>query len=242
MSKDIKGFIQSIETFGTVDGPGVRYVIFLQGCPLRCEYCHNPETWDSNNYNLALTPTEVFEDFMKYKSFYEENGGITVSGGEPLGQGKFITELFKICKNNNIHTTLDTSGYFLNDDIKLLLEYTDLVLMDIKSLDKDIYKKITTQEIDNSLIFLDYLNNLNKDIWVRQVIIPEVNDNVEGIKKLVKFCSNMKNIKKVELLPFHKLANEKYKILKIINPMENVAPPSKEVMNKLNGVVEEVYQ
>ncbi|MGL4687090.1 MAG: pyruvate formate-lyase-activating protein [Fusobacteriaceae bacterium] len=242
MSKEIKGFIQSVETFGTVDGPGVRYVLFLQGCPLRCRYCHNPETWKLDNFNFSLTPTEVFEDFMKYRDFYGERGGITLSGGEPLGQGKFITELFKICKENNIHTTLDTSGFYLNDDTKLLLKYTDLVLMDIKSLNKDIYKDITTKDIENSLIFLDYLNDLKKDVWVRQVIIPEVTDSVEEIKKLVDFCSNMKNIKKVELLPFHKLAHEKYNVLGIINPMENVDPPSKEVMNKLNTIVAKVYQ
>ncbi len=242
MSKTIKGFIQSVETFGTVDGPGVRYIIFLQGCPLRCEYCHNPETWKPDNYNSILTAPEVFEDFMKYKDFYGENGGITVSGGEPLGQAKFIAELFKICKDNNIHTTLDTSGFFLNDDIKLLLKYTDLVLMDIKSLNSDVYKKLTTKDIDNSLIFLNYLNSIEKDTWVRQVIVPEITDDIEEVKKLVQLCSSMNNIKKVELLPFHKLAREKYKSLGIFNPMENVEPPSKESMIILKSIVEEVYQ
>ncbi|MGL5124178.1 MAG: pyruvate formate-lyase-activating protein [Fusobacteriaceae bacterium] len=242
MSKTIKGFIQSIETFGTVDGPGIRYVLFLQGCPLRCEYCHNPETWKINNHKLILTPSEVFEDFKKYINFYGVDGGITVSGGEPLGQWEFLRELFKICKENNIHTALDTSGFFLNDDIKSLLEYTDLILMDIKSLNRDIYKKITTKDIDNSLIFLNYLKDLKKDIWIRQVIIPGVTDNIEEMKKLVHFCSKIKNIKKIELLPFHILAREKYETLKIYNPMKNVEPPSKEVMNRLKAIVSEVYK
>ncbi len=209
----MKGNINSIETMGLVDGPGIRMVIFLQGCPLRCLFCHNPETW-SQEKNILMTPEEVLKKAMRYKNYFGENGGITFSGGEPLFQPDFLLETLKLCKKENIDTALDTAG--VNNHIgnkEEILKYVDLVLWDIKAIDKEAYKKMTSKDIEESLEFLRLCQKLNKKMWLRQVIVPGINDTEEYILKLKEFIKPLKNIEKVELLPYHTMGIEKYKKL-----------------------------
>lgn len=223
----IFGNVHSYESFGTVDGPGIRFVIFLQGCPLRCKYCHNPDTW-STKKNKLVTPREAFDELVKYKSFFGKKGGLTISGGEPLLQEDFILELFRICRENDINTALDTSGYIFNDKVKAILEFTDTVLLDIKCIDKKIYKDLTGVELENTLKFLDYLRDIKKDVWIRHVIIPGITDDETLLKRLAKYLEEFKNIKKIELLPYHTLGAFKYKELKMNYPLSNIEPLSEE--------------
>lgn len=208
----MKGYIDSIETMGLVDGPGIRVVIFLQGCPLRCMFCHNPETWNITE-KLVMEPEELVRRIYKYKNYFKENGGVTFSGGEPLFQNKFLEQTLKLCKKMGIHTCIDTSGYGENYDE--ILKYTDLVLFDIKALDNDNYFKITGKNIDVSLQFLKKCQELEKDMWIRQVIIPGINDNEEYIYELANFIKSLKNIKKIEFLPYHTYGIKKYEKLNI---------------------------
>ena len=177
------GRINSFQSLGAVDGPGIRYVVFMQGCNLRCKFCHNPETWDCN-LGETYTPEEVFSRVIKYKEYFGENGGITVSGGEPLLQSKFVYQLFELCKKNGINTCLDTSGTILNDSVKELLSVTDIVLLDIKFTNDLDYINITKANYQNVLLFLEYLDKQNIKTIIRQVIIPSVNDNDENISNL----------------------------------------------------------
>jgi len=225
---EILGNIHSYESFGTVDGPGIRYVVFLQGCPLRCKFCHNPDTWDIKGNNKLVSPKEVFEELLKYKNFFKKNGGLTVSGGEPLLQSDFVLELFKICKENNINTALDTSGYIFDDKVKEVLKYTDLVLLDIKCIDKEVYKNLTGVKLDNTLKFLDYLKEINKTVWIRHVIVPGITDDEKLLTKLAKYLEKFKNIEKIELLPYHTLGVFKYKELKKEYPLLGTKPLSEE--------------
>lgn len=209
----ILGHLDSIETMGLVDGPGVRVVVFMQGCPLRCIFCHNPETWHIND-NYTITPDELVKTILKYKNYFGDNGGVTFSGGEPLTQRDFLLETLKLCKKEKIHTCLDTSG--VGKNYEEILPYVDLVIMDIKALEKDKYKEITGyNNIDISLKFLDECQKQNKKMWLRQVIIPDVNDNEEYILSLKEFISKLKNIEKIELLPYHTYGVSKYKKLNI---------------------------
>ena len=200
MSESNIGYIDSIETMGLVDGPGVRVVVFMQGCPLRCIFCHNPETWKIDKRN-PVTPEKLVDVVKKYKNYFGEKGGITFSGGEPLTQNKFLLESLKLLKKEDINTCLDTSGVGTN--YEEILKYVDLVIMDIKALDQENYKKITNYNIDKSLEFLNVCQKMNKKMWLRQVIIPGINDNIEYIKGLAEFIRPLKNIEKVELLPYH---------------------------------------
>ena len=216
------GNINSIETMGLVDGPGIRMVIFLQGCPLRCLFCHNPETWNTKE-NMIMTPEEVLKKVLRYKNYFGNEGGITFSGGEPLLQPEFLLETLKLCKENGINTALDTAG--VNNNIgnkEEILKYVDLVIWDIKAIDKEEYKKMTSKEIDESLEFIALCQKLNKKMWLRQVIVPGINDTKEYILKLKNFIKPLKNIKKVELLPYHVLGVEKYKKLGLKYRLEGV--------------------
>jgi len=231
------GKINSVETLGLKDGPGVRVVIFLQGCPLRCVFCHNPETWNFNESNV-MTPCETVSFINKYKNYFEETGGVTFSGGEPLYQPDYLLETLKLCKKNNIHTCLDTSGFFIKDPTEIL-KYTDLVILDIKAIDNVNYKELTKQNMDRFTEFLNICQSLNKKLWLRQVIIPGVNDNLEYIYKLKEFIKNIKNVEKIELLPYHTMAKEKYKNLNIPYSLEETKAMDKikceEFENILNN-------
>ena len=224
----ILGNIHSYESFGTVDGPGIRYVVFLQGCPLRCKFCHNPDTWDIKGKNKLVSSKEVFDELIKYKNFFGKDGGLTVSGGEPLLQSDFVLELFKICKENNLNTVLDTSGYIFNDKVKEILKYKDLVLMDIKCIVEKIYKELTGVDLKNTLDFLEYLKEIKKDVWVRHVIVPGITDDDVLLTRLAHYLEKFENIKKIELLPYHTLGVFKYEKLKMSYPLLGTKPLSEE--------------
>lgn len=225
---ELRGSIHSFESFGTVDGPGIRYVIFLQGCPLRCKFCHNPDTWEIGKINKSFTPEEVLNEVLKYKRFFGKNGGVTITGGEPLVQTDFVLEFFKLCKENSIKTALDTSGFIFNNMVKEILKYTDLVLLDIKCIDEKIYKDLTGVELKNTLEFLNYLKEINKSVWVRHVVVPTITDNDKLLKKLANYLKDFKNVEKVEILPYHTLGIFKYKNLGIDYPLEGIEPLSEE--------------
>ena len=224
------GYINKIETMGLVDGPGIRVVIFLQGCPMRCIYCHNPETWQKE-INTQMTKEELLEIILKYKPYFEKNGGVTFSGGEPLFQKEFLLEILKLCKQNNIHTCLDTSGY--GDNVEEILDYTDLVLFDVKALNEKDYKYITGREINKSLEFLELCQKKSKKIWIRQVILPGFNDNEEYIKKLKNFIKKISNVEKVELLPYHTMGINKYEELKIPYKLKDLKAMDKQSCEEL---------
>lgn len=232
------GRIHSYESFGTVDGPGVRFIVFLQGCPLRCKYCHNPDTWALNKCKIEKKPIEVFNMLKKYKNYFGKKGGITITGGEPLLQSDFVIELLQLCKNDGIHTAIDTSGYILNDKVKEILKYTDLVLLDIKILDEEAHKELTGGSLEPVLEFAKYLESINKPVWIRHVIVPEITDNDQLLAKLAEYISKMKNVEKVELLPYHKLGEFKYREMGIKYPLEEIAELSKGRLNNAISIFE----
>lgn len=226
--KEIIGNIHSYESFGTVDGPGIRFVVFLQGCPLRCKYCHNPDTWSITDSKIQESPREVFEKVKRYKKYFGKKGGLTITGGEPLLQLDFVLELFKLCKEENIHTALDTSGYIFNNKVKKILEYTDLILLDIKSIDEEVYKSLTGVELTNTLEFAQYLNKINKKTWIRHVVVPEITDNDNLLTRLSDYISKLNNIENIEVLPYHKLGVFKYKELELNYVLDGIEELSKE--------------
>lgn len=232
--KEILGNIDSFETMGLVDGPGIRFVVFLQGCPLRCAYCHNPEMW-SNESKIKLTPEELVKKIKKYKMYFKDEGGVTFSGGEPLNQADFVLECLKLCKKEGIHTCLDTSGYGkVSDDF---LDYVDLVILDVKELDGQKYRNLVGKEIDYFNDFLSLCQQKNKKMWLRQVIVPGYNDTKESVLKLKAFAQRLKNIEKIELLPYHSMAKNKYKKLGIKYRLENISDMDKEKCKKLEQLL-----
>ena len=202
------GRVSALQSLGTLDGPGIRYVVFMQGCPLRCACCHNPETHDLNG-GEEYTADQIVEKVSKYTEYFGEKGGITLSGGEPLIQAEFATEIFKKCKRKGINTCLDTSGCILNDKVKELLKYTDYCMLDIKYTDEERYQKYVGSSIETPLKFLDYLNEQGIPTRIRQVIVPTINDTQDDLEALYKLI-NGKKIDKVELLPFKKICQTKY--------------------------------
>ena len=228
MRKQISGNIHSIETCGTVDGPGIRFVVFMQGCPMRCLYCHNPDTWPIKGKKTSLD--EIFEKYNGVKEFCK--GGITVTGGEPLLQIDFVTELFKKAKEKNIHTALDTSGITFTPgdtaNFEELIKYTDLVLLDIKHIDDNEHKKLTGHSNKAVLDFAKYLDKNNIPVWIRHVVVPELTYKKEYLEKLGKFIKSLKNVKKLEILPYHNMAIKKYDALGIEYKIKDIEPLSKE--------------
>ena len=225
-----KGSVNSIETFGLVDGPGIRTVVFLNGCKLRCIYCHNPEMWHRLNDNYE--PEELVKKIIRYKSYFGKTGGVTFSGGEPLLQPDFLIEALKLLKENDINTALDTAGVGVGryDEI---LKYVDLVILDIKHAEKEGYKKITGQEITESEKFIEALNKNNKKVWIRQVVVPGIMDNMDYLVKLKKYLKKINNIEKIEFLPYHKLGSEKYETLGIGYPCKNINEMDKDKCQEL---------
>lgn len=231
------GHLDSIETMGLVDGPGIRVVVFLQGCPLRCLFCHNPETWNIND-KFLITPEELVRHLYKYRNYFGNDGGVTFSGGEPLLQHDFLLETLKLCKKMGINTCLDTSGCASNyEDI---LEYTDLVIWDVKAYKEDDYFKMTGQHIDICLEFLHKCQEMRKKMWIRQVIVPGINDNLDYIYGLKKFLVGLKNIEKVELLPYHLLGVSKYNKLGIKYKLDGVPAMDKDKCDELYKVLTDV--
>lgn len=240
MNQDnIRASIDSIETFGLVDGPGIRVVVFFNGCKLRCKYCHNPEMWTKKENNYS--PQELVEKIKRYKPYFKDKGGVTFSGGEPLLQSKFIIETAKLLKQENIHIALDTAGVGLGD-YEEVLKYIDLILLDIKHTTKEGYKNITGLEITEVEKFIKEINKQNKKVWIRQVIVPGIMDNKEYIDNLVEYLKNIRNIERVDFLPYHRLGREKYLAMNIDYPYEDKQDMNKDSCDRLYKYFEEQYK
>ncbi len=224
------GNIHSIESFGTVDGPGIRMVVFMQGCPMRCKYCHNPDTWDYSE-NKKISVEEILKKYDSIKEFLK-NGGITVTGGEPLLQIEFVTELFKKAKESKIHTALDTCGVFFDKENSKkydeLIKYTDLVMLDIKHINDETHKELTGFSNKNILEFAQYLSEKEIPMWVRHVVVPTITDKEEDLLELGKFMAHLKSLKALDILPYHNMAIPKYENLGIEYPLKNLHPLTKE--------------
>ena len=223
---------------GTLDGPGVRFVVFLQGCNLRCGCCHNPDTWEIQG-GTEWTAEEIVKRAVRFKEYFGEEGGITLSGGEPLLQADFAKEIFSLCHKEGINTCLDTSGSVMNDRVKALLEVTDRVLLDIKYTDEEKYRKYVGCSMEKPLEFLSYLNEKKIPVTLRQVIIPTLNSDEENAHRLRKISEAHKNIDKTELLPFKKICQVKYDKMGIGFPFADLPTPDSEMMEKLNGLIKE---
>ena len=242
--EDILGNIHSIESCGTVDGPGVRFVIFTQGCPMRCLYCHNPDTWEGVNANTTqFTPQQLLTQYDSVKEFCK--GGITVTGGEPLVQIDFVTELFKEAQEKGIHTALDTSGILFSgksEKIDKLLKYTSLVMLDIKHIDDEEHKKLTGHSNKNILEFAKYLSENNIPMWVRHVVVPTINNKEEYLVRLGEFLATLHNVKALDVIPYHNMAIPKYEALGINYPLKDVPPLTKEEAIKARDIILEAIK
>ncbi|MGL4451634.1 MAG: pyruvate formate-lyase-activating protein [Sarcina sp.] len=228
----IKGRVHSIETMGLVDGPGIRFVIFMQGCAIRCAYCHNPDTWTMNG-GEEYTPSELVAKIRRYKTYFASSGGgVTFSGGDPLLQADFLIETLKLCKEEGIHTTLDTAGVGVGryDEI---LKYTDLVLFDIKHIDKEKYKNLVGKDMGESMKFLEACQKNETKLWVRHVVVPGITDSREHLKEVKNFIDTLKNVEKVELLPYHVLGVNKYETMGIKYKLEGLEPMDKELLEEM---------
>ena len=237
-----KGYINSVESFGSVDGPGLRYIFFLQGCPLRCKYCHNPETWQGTG-GTEMTAPEALDKALRYKSYWKNGGGITVSGGEPLAQAEFVTELFTLAKAQGVSTCLDTSGAVFSREepvfskLSALLAVTDTVLLDIKHIDLSKHRDLTGQGNEQILGFAKYLAELQKPVWIRHVLVPGWTDDKESLERLAAFVAGLGNVARFEVLPYHRLAIHKYEELGIDYPLSDVPEPTKEMAAKAEEIL-----
>ncbi|MDF2541455.1 MAG: pflA [Herbinix sp.] len=232
------GRIHSLESFGTVDGPGIRFVVFMQGCVLRCQFCHNPDTWDTTK-GMEYTPQQLMDEIVLYKSYMNfSGGGVTFTGGEPLLQAEYILEVSKLCKEQGISVAIDTSGFVWNDTVKEILEYTDLVLLDIKNYDPLVYKTVTGVSLSPTLKFLDYLKEKNINTWVRYVLVPNLTDNLDSVRQLSDHLDHFPNVSKIELLGFHKMGEYKWKELGLEYKLSDTKEPSKELMKQVKEIFE----
>ena len=238
------GNVHSIETFGAFDGPGIRYVLFLQGCPFRCQFCHNRDTWTTKT-NKLMTVEEVLNDYDRYKKFYKK-GGITVSGGEPLLQLPFLIELFKECQKRNIHTCLDTSAACFNvrksDDFKQLMKYTDLVLLDIKQINDEKHKVLVGDSNQKVLDFARFLDELKVPVNTRHVLIPGINNDIEDLKDLRAFLDSLSNIVKIDILPYHTKGIMKWEQMGLDYPLKGVLEPTKEEVEIAENILKSNYK
>lgn len=231
-NKNITGYIHSLESFGLVDGPGVRFVVFLQGCAMRCKFCHNPETWKSGGEEW--TAEKLYERVYRYHKYWKNNGGITVSGGEPLLQTEFVTELFKLAKQDGVHTAIDTAGQPFSDNpqwlesFKKLMSVTDLVILDLKEMDAEKHKTLTGFDNSNILKMAQWLSDNGHSMWIRHVLVPNLTDDADGLQKMHEFISGLKTVERVEILPYHTLGIMKWNSLGIKYPLENTPVPTKE--------------
>lgn len=235
------GQIHSIQSLGTLDGPGVRCVVFLQGCPLRCVYCHNPDTWEKNG-GTQMTAKEVFDKVKRYRSYFGTEGGVTVSGGEPLMQCEFLSELFELCHQEGIHTAIDTSGHGADlQSASAALEKTDLVLLDLKMTTEEAYRKNTKGSLHQTLRFLDHLQERQIPVWIRHVVVPGLTDSEENLHRLADLLQGYSCVKKVEFLPFRKLCIEKYQQLGIDFPLKETDEASEDFCRKYSEQLKQSY-
>ena len=254
--KETIGYIHSTESFGAVDGPGIRFIVFLQGCNMRCKYCHNPETWNVVTSEERLkeliakgikvetyTPGEILEKAMRYKPYWKNDGGITVSGGEALLQIDFVTELFRLAKEKGVNTCLDTSGnpFTLHGEFfqkfSILINYTDLFILDIKHINEEKHKNLTGFTNQNILDMAKYLSDSGKEMWIRHVLVPGITTDENDLKKLAEFISGLKTVSKVEVLPYHRLGVPEYERLGIEYPIPDVCPPSEEQLARAREIL-----
>ncbi len=235
----VLGRIHSLESFGTVDGPGIRFVVFLQGCPLRCKFCHNPDTWDTHK-GTEYSPEELYQEIIQYKSYLEfSKGGVTFTGGEPLLQAPFVLEVCKLLKAQGISVAIDTSGFIWNDAVKEVLEYTDLVLLDIKNYDPIVYKEVTGVPLDPTLRTLDYLREHKIETWIRYVLVPGLTDNLDSVRDLSRHLDQYPNVSRIELLPFHKMGEYKWKELGLSYTLADTKEPEKELIREVREILSE---
>ncbi|WP_413694019.1 pyruvate formate lyase 1-activating protein [Psychromonas sp. KJ10-2] len=239
----VTGRVHSIETCGTVDGPGIRFIIFLQGCLMRCQYCHNRDTWDTEG-GKEMTVDELMKELLQYRHFMNASGGgITISGGEAMLQPEFVQAMFEACRLEGIHTCLDTNGFVrkIDDRTKKILDSTDLVLLDIKQMDNKKHIDLTHVSNKYTLEFAQYLADHNQAVYLRYVVVPGITDSLEDAHALGKFIEPMKNIEKIEMLPYHELGRHKWIEMGEIYPLEGVQPPTKEVMTAVQQVLLEYH-
>ena len=228
-----EGIIHSLESFGAADGPGIRFVVFLEGCHMRCKYCHNPDTW-AKQTGEKMTAQELIKKALRYRSYWKEEGGITVSGGEPLLQIDFLTELFALAHENGINTVIDTSGQPFSrkepffSKFNELMDNTDLVMLDIKEIDSERHRALTGFDNKNIIDMAGYLSEIGKPMWIRHVLVPGHTDFDEDLKKLAEFIGTLRSVKKVEVLPYHTLGAYKWKALGLEYPLDSIEPPSQE--------------
>ena len=241
-SKAMDGFIHSIESFGTVDGPGIRFVIFLQGCPMRCKYCHNPDTWKMGA-GTRRSAQSLIDEFNRRRIFYR-NGGITVTGGEALMQIDFLLELFALAKEENVHTCLDTSGIPYrpadspyNRKLDHLMDMTDLVLLDIKHIDPEAHKELTTHDNTGILAFARYLDEKKIPVWIRHVVVPGITDDAESLTRLGEFIAGLHNVQALDVLPYHVMGVSKYRELDIPYPLEGVPAATREQADRAKQII-----
>lgn len=235
------GHIHSTESFGTVDGPGVRFVVFFQGCPLRCKYCHNPDTWEFGK-GTERTAEELMKEYDSYREFLK-SGGITATGGEPLAQPEFLAELFALAKKKGVHTCLDTSAGVYDpkhhEAIDKALKYTDLVMLDIKHIDSAEHKKLTGFGNENILAFAEHIRDMGIPVWIRHVVVPNITDKREELFALGEYLSTLKNLKALDVLPYHDMAKAKYEQLGLEYPLGDTPPLSKEEAIKAREIIME---
>jgi len=237
MEENLVANIHSFETFGTVDGPGIRFIFFMQGCALRCKYCHNRDTWRRNG-GKKITVDELMEKILKYKNYITPSGGVTASGGEPMLQAPFLIELFKRLKKEGIHTCIDTSGMFpITDEIKELLTLTDLVLLDIKHIDDKKCRDLVGVSNKLELEFAKYLSENGNKMWIRQVLVPGYTDDEQDLLKLKDFLSTLKTIEKIEFLPYHNMGKYKWSDLGVEYELENVKPATQEDVDRAKKIL-----
>lgn len=228
LSTGVTGRLHSIETCGTVDGPGIRYVVFTQGCPLRCMYCHNPDCRTVEG-GREVTVAEIMTDILRYRSYLEASGGgVTVTGGEPLMQPEFVAELLRCCQAEGLHTALDTSGFSDLGAARQVLPYTDLVLLDIKSFDRDLYQRVTHVSQEPTLRLANYLKEIQKPTWIRFVLVPGLTDPKDNVEGLAEFVATLTNVEWVEVLPFHQMGAYKWKALGYDYQLKETTPPSQD--------------
>ncbi|MGN1089261.1 MAG: pyruvate formate-lyase-activating protein [Huintestinicola sp.] len=240
----IKGMIHSVESFGSADGPGIRYIFFLKGCPMRCKYCHNPDTWHSDTEPMVKTPNEAYQMAARYKPYWKDKGGITVSGGEALLQIDFVTELFKIAKTKNVNTCIDTSGQPFSregekfEKFKELIKVTDLFLLDIKQIDDEKHKELTGCSNKNILDFARFLADEGKKMWIRYVLVPGVTDDTEDLKNTREFIDSLGDaVERTEVLPYHTLGVFKWENLGLEYQLEGVPTPTREQVDAAKAIL-----
>ena len=239
---EVKGYIHSTESFGSVDGPGVRFIIFVNGCPMRCQFCHNPDTWKMQD-GEERTTDELLKTALRYRSYWKKEGGITVSGGEPLMQMDFMIDLFKKAKAEGVHTNIDTCGaVFTREEpffskLEELMKYTDMLMLDIKHIDREEHKKLTGHYNDNILAFAKFLSEHGVPIWIRHVVVPGITDKEEYLFRLGEFISQLKTLKALDVLPYHTMGKVKYEQLGIDYPLGDTPPLDKEDAVKARDVI-----